>query len=134
MIDLIGMRFGKLIVIEKSDKRASSGEILWKCKCDCGNNIETRGTYLRKGQTKSCGCRRKVGRHYDLTGQKFGSLTVLSLADKSEWKHGYRTYHCICDCGNECTSTTRDLLYNNKTSCGCRSFYKFKREMDKWKS
>ena len=38
--DLIGRRFGKLVVIGRSDKRAPRGARtvpLWECRCDCGN-------------------------------------------------------------------------------------------------
>ena len=34
--DLLGQRFGKLLVVQKTDKR-KDGRIVWKCKCDCGN-------------------------------------------------------------------------------------------------
>lgn len=34
--NLIGERFGRLTVIEKTDKR-KNGSIVWKCQCDCGN-------------------------------------------------------------------------------------------------
>jgi len=37
--DLIGQRFGRLVVLEKTDKRDKSGCFIWKCKCDCGNII-----------------------------------------------------------------------------------------------
>ena len=37
--NLIGKRFGKLLVIDRSDKRGSRGARtvpLWECRCDCG--------------------------------------------------------------------------------------------------
>lgn len=57
-IDLIGHKYGKLLVIEKTDKRSSgkSGNIVWKCKCDCGNITYVPGNHLRSGHTSSCGC------------------------------------------------------------------------------
>ena len=36
--DIRGQRFGKLIVIEPTDKRADGGSVVWKCHCDCGND------------------------------------------------------------------------------------------------
>jgi len=30
--------------------------VLWFCQCDCGNTAVVRGTSLRYGSTKSCGC------------------------------------------------------------------------------
>ena len=54
-IDITGQRFGKLIVIERVGT-AQKGETLWKCKCDCGNEVVVRRTNLRTGHTRSCGC------------------------------------------------------------------------------
>lgn len=53
--DLCGRRFGKLTVIEQTDiiKR---GSILYRCKCDCGNEILCNSYSLKHGHTKSCGC------------------------------------------------------------------------------
>lgn len=54
-IDITGQRFGKLIVMERVGV-AQKGETLWKCKCDCGNEVIVRRTNLRTGHTRSCGC------------------------------------------------------------------------------
>lgn len=53
--NLLGQKFGKLTVIEKTDKR-QQGSIMWKCQCDCGNIKEINGSSLINGYTKSCGC------------------------------------------------------------------------------
>lgn len=71
--NLIGKRFGKLIVEEYSGKN-EKGYYLWKCRCDCGNYAIVNGKSLRNGHTKSCGCIHKAK---DLTGLKFGNLTVI---------------------------------------------------------
>lgn len=54
-IDLTGKRFGRLKVIEKIgyDKNY---RVLWRCKCECGNETITRSENLNSGNTKSCGC------------------------------------------------------------------------------
>lgn len=41
MIDLIGQRFGRLIVIERVDND-KNGRLRWLCLCDCGENIIIR--------------------------------------------------------------------------------------------
>ncbi|MGN1298074.1 MAG: HNH endonuclease [Clostridia bacterium] len=56
-IDLTGKKFNNLTVISENGKTGK--EILWKCKCDCGNVVNVRGYDLKNGHTKSCGCIRK---------------------------------------------------------------------------
>lgn len=54
-IDYTGKRFGKLLVIKKSDKINLNGGSLWDCLCDCGQSISVRTGALDNGQI-SCGC------------------------------------------------------------------------------
>lgn len=54
----IGQRFGRLIVAEKViSKRRDQWR--WRCVCDCGTEVLLRGSRLRSGSTKSCGCLRR---------------------------------------------------------------------------
>ena len=53
-IDLIGKKFGRLIVI-KEYGRDKYGHIIWECKCDCGNIINVCTSNLNNGGTLSCG-------------------------------------------------------------------------------
>ena len=52
--ELIGKRFGMLVVTEYAGKRA--GMHRWRCICDCGNETVVGQTLLQNGKTKSCGC------------------------------------------------------------------------------
>lgn len=58
-IDLVGQRFGRLLVVEEAGKD-KHGNLKWKCKCDCGDVAIVLGYNLRSGRTKSCGCLRRV--------------------------------------------------------------------------
>lgn len=55
--NLLGQRFGKVVVIEETQKRLRDN-IVWKCRCDCGNIFYTTGVQLTRtnGSTLSCGC------------------------------------------------------------------------------
>lgn len=55
LINLVGQRFHKLVVIERSENDAD-GKPKWLCKCDCGNIKSIRGIHLKSGRSKSCGC------------------------------------------------------------------------------
>lgn len=54
-INLTRQRFGRLVVTEPTKKR-SSGSIVWKCVCDCGNECFISSGHLKSGDTSSCGC------------------------------------------------------------------------------
>lgn len=62
-IDLTGQRFGKLVVLEQTQKPdyVNRQTIYWKCKCDCGNYHIAEGTNLRRGNVLSCGCLKSKG-------------------------------------------------------------------------
>ena len=58
LIDLTGQRFGRLVVIEKAPPIGGVTNAIWRCRCDCGNDVIVRSTTLRKGESQSCGCYR----------------------------------------------------------------------------
>lgn len=53
--DLIGKRFGRLVVMERAEN-APGRHATWRCRCDCGEVVTVRGDNLRTGDTQSCGC------------------------------------------------------------------------------
>ena len=57
----------------------------------------------------------------DLTGQKFGKLTVLKRAEDKIYKNGEKRpcYLCQCDCGNKKEVVAHNLKSGNIKSCGC---------------
>lgn len=57
-MNLNGQRFGKLVVIGESKKRAN-GSVHWWCQCDCGNLTCVSGSQLKLKRKKSCGCLQK---------------------------------------------------------------------------
>lgn len=52
--DLTGQKFGRLTVLERAENR--NGKTYWRCLCDCGNFCVIRGSHLKSGRIKSCGC------------------------------------------------------------------------------
>lgn len=54
-IDLLGQNFGRLTVIERMPNN-NRNQAVWKCRCDCGNEIIVEAGHLRSGHTQSCGC------------------------------------------------------------------------------
>lgn len=116
--DLLGKRFGLLVVIEKG-KIDINGHRYWKCQCDCGNIKEVNGDNLRRGLTQSCGClhsKTMSERAIDLTNQRFGKLTVIKKASSL---NGRIKWLCQCECGNFIEVFGANLKSGHTTSCGC---------------
>lgn len=57
--DLTNKKFGMLTVIKPYEKRTKQNQLLWECKCDCGNSCIIRSKCLIGNNTKSCGCFRR---------------------------------------------------------------------------
>lgn len=53
-LNLINQRFNKLLVIERAKNQ--NDKTMWKCKCDCGNEVFVLTSNLRCNRIKSCGC------------------------------------------------------------------------------
>ena len=126
MIDLTGQRFGRLTVLEKDKTHITSGGAfitMWKCRCDCGKITGVSSSALRRDNTHSCGCYRdekiaKVG-FEDLTGKKYGRLTVVRFLTEEERKTRGFTWLCQCECGNFIHSHPYHLKSGHTKSCGC---------------
>lgn len=93
-VDLVGKRFGRLVVLKRADDYfTKSGKKIkyWECVCDCGNKKNVRHANLQSGQTSSCGCLHKeivgsLNRTHGLSS-KCGRLYPL-------WKS--IKYRCYC--------------------------------------
>lgn len=58
-----------------------------------------------------------MSRLIDLTGQRFGRLTVIERAGSD--KQGRAMWLCQCDCGKRIVASGRDLRCKDSKSCGC---------------
>lgn len=122
-INLIKQRFGKLTVIEETQKRKNKS-IVWKCKCDCGNIIEASTKELRSDGLISCAvCGKTRNPQFNIKeniiGKKFGHLTVLEKTTNSS-SEGH-LYKCQCDCPAHTIvlRSKKSLDRNINCSCGC---------------
>ena len=123
-IDLTGQRFNRLLVLEYADEEhqvfyGNKHKNTWKCLCDCGNIHYATTENLRRGDTPSCGCITKENgksKLQDLTGQKFGHLTVLKWLGTINHNSKYLVK---CDCGKEYEIYASNLIQGTTMSCGC---------------
>ncbi len=122
--DLTGQRFGHLLCLRKTDERWNN-KIVWELQCDCGNKVLKRGGDLTSGKVTTCGknnCifhKNRLGEHrHDLSGQRFGKLTVKKFISSGGQGTG-GIWECECDCGSIIQASAHQLLFGNKKSCGC---------------
>ena len=125
-IDLTGNRYGDLLVLKESPIRKNT-KVCWECLCiNCGNKCIRTGQDLKRGYTTSCGCEehdnRSRARTKDLTGQKFGKLTVVERCKERE-TYGRTMWKCKCECGNETVVSGIHLTQGKIISCGCYKIY-----------
>lgn len=125
LIDLTGHRFGKLTVIDRVENRITpkgQSKTMWKCRCDCGKEIDVLASNLTRGNTKSCGCSSveyaNKHKYKDLSGKQFGKLIVLHRA---RIKNGCSYWLCRCECGVE-KEISMVALRNGQKSCGCSMY------------
>ena len=122
-VDLTGKRFGRLFItgIAEESSKKNGYTTFYYAVCDCGNRIKIDGSYLtNKRGTKSCGCLHKEitskNKLDDLTGMKFGELTVLQRVENTPG--GETRFLCSCSCGSLIKVTAPRLKAGQK-SCGC---------------
>lgn len=128
VIDLVGNRYGALVVKARAPKpeNSKSTSAFWECVCDCGNTKIVSGNVLKQGKSRSCGCLTSKllteSHSEDLTGQKFGLLTVISRAERPEGLTSSGAYWlCRCDCGNDKVIMGKSLRTGKTISCGCHT-------------
>lgn len=121
--DMTGLKFGRLTVIKRSERRDTTRAVYWDCQCECGGTKSVRGTTLRAGRAQSCGCLleenyKKGTTKKDIIGQRFGRLTVIEEVQERT-SCGEVKYSCQCDCGNVKVVAGTSLRYGKTKSCGC---------------
>lgn len=109
-----------LTALERTDLREDR-YCLWRCRCDCGNEILVSTKKLSRGTVQSCGCstagkKKRGAPPEDIAGQRFGMLTAIrqtaSVKQKTMWL-------CRCDCGNEKIVQKQALKMGRIQNCGC---------------
>lgn len=57
-VDMVGMKFNKLLVLSYS--HIKKRHRYWLCKCDCGTIKAFRGDGVKNGRIRSCGCLNRI--------------------------------------------------------------------------
>ena len=109
--NLIGMKSGRLTVIDGPFKKDGKKGSFWLCKCDCGKTLHNHivSNSIINGKSKSCGC------------------LMVEMVKKSNTTHGLtktRTYTSWNSMWRRCTNP------NHKSY----EYYKSRTPVERWKS
>ena len=100
----IGKRFGKLTIVQDTNKRTKNGNRIWLCKCDCGNFCEVSTGHLTSGHNVSCGC---INSKYE--------LIIKNILD--ELNISYEKEKIFLDCTSVKNSPLRFDFYLPNYNC-----------------
>ena len=112
----IGKLYGNLKVLS-FDHQDSKSRNYWKCLCTkCNTEIVCSEPVINKGFNTKCKCHYHANNLKDITGEKFGKLTVIKFAGQDNYRQAL--WECRCDCGNITTTTGYNLRSGKVISCG----------------
>ena len=111
--DLTGQQFGIYLVLNYNQELSNEKrKTYWTCKCTkCGHILNVRTDGLKRNPQSCPNCKN------DLTGQKFGRLTVLKKGKID--KNGHAYWICLCECGNQVEVAGTNIIRGLTQSCGC---------------
>jgi hypothetical protein len=82
--NLLGQRFGKLVVLERVV--LSGYRTKWKCQCDCGKTKALYTNRLTSGKAKSCGCLQTVNIEYSFEKELLLRYKYSIISSKRKWE------------------------------------------------
>ena len=103
---------GEYILTDRKERK-------WLCRCNCGTERYVLERSLLYGGSESCGCLRKERaletNSPDLTGQRFGELTVIRKVENT--KHNSTQWLCKCSCVADYVVQGSLLVTGRRTRC-----------------
>jgi hypothetical protein len=104
--NILGNKYGKLLVIELAEIKNRMA--MWLCLCDCGNKVVVQGRNLRNNNTKSCSCLQK----------EFVTKTFRKEPGFGTWNRKFTDYKRKCKKANRTFEITLEQ-YKNMASKNC---------------
>lgn len=143
-LNLLGYRFGRLLVIDEAENDGRWTQ--WLCQCDCGSKVVVKTQVLRNHNTQSCGClfRDKLYSRIKTHGLKNTRLYRIWKNMKTrcynksfpaykyyggrgieicqEWKDNFRNFYdwAICNAYQDNLSIDRINVNGNYDPTNCR--------------
>jgi len=126
-INIVGLKSGKLTVIEFSHKDKS---LFWKCLCECGNSCVIQGYRLKSNKTRSCGCivatkdglstsgtyrswKAMLARCYDSNNNRYKIYGGRGIGVCNRWRDSFNNF--LLDMGERPDGFSLDRIDNEKS-------------------
>ena len=108
---LKGKRFGRLVVLEATNKRKNRS-VVWKCLCRCGKTVEVARKHLQRGRhTKSCGClTRKANIKKGIARRMFPKRAYVEHPDADKRRRVYLSDAFVISVIHHDTGIDRDQI------------------------
>lgn len=113
----IGLKFGKLLVLEKLHYDKKNNVFWYNCQCDCGKRKAVRSSNLTN-ITKGCGCEKGTYNRINEIGKQYGFLKVLEPSKNKD--PNCMLWSCLCICGLIKDYKGNSLRRGIVKSCGCK--------------
>lgn len=117
-IATVGNIFGDLKVLSLSTKKDKYKNLYYNCMCSCGSVSIVRGSHLRSGSIKSCGCKSAVKIKHNKTGTP-EHTAWLSMIQRCSNPNNKRYEHY----------GLRGIKVCNEWSCSLEGFTNFLRDL-----
>ena len=75
--DITGQRFNRLLALYPLRERDTKGSVIWRCRCDCGNEVDISYNNLAYSDIKSCGCQKRE--HDQILGELLTRVVGTSI-------------------------------------------------------
>lgn len=120
--DLCGQKFGKLTVLQKSNKKTKTRGCVWVCQCECGKTKEIPTNGLKGGTYQTCGD--KI--NHNISAMKVGEvpLSHINAIKQNAIKRGLLfniSPQSLSDLflkqNKKCAITNIELKFTNSQNC-----------------
>jgi hypothetical protein len=117
-INLSGRRFGRLVA-EQAYGKTPSGQMIWNCRCDCGNLKPVHARNLLSGATRSCRC---LSRELSTQRQTLPNRQSMCNVRLNEYKWGARRRNLEWDISDE---EFFDIIHQKCVYCDSSPTHRF---------
>lgn len=110
MVDRMGQRYGRLVVVGRGEDYVYAGgrRVRWVCRCDCGAECLVQASNLAKGAAQSCGCLKREGAAARGKLNRREEVAYRSAHDRVRRERGKAKYHACSDCGGVASEWSYD--------------------------